>query len=108
MLPEETEVREALGEYVETRSIRDWVPTDVLWQVYKRYHFNGPQPLPGDPRSILLGVRQFGIVLGAVFPHATQVRRWTNGRHIRGRAFLTGPLALRSETNRGGNRQGST
>lgn len=95
LTPEEGVVREALREYAESRSVRDWVPTETLYAVYKRYHFDGPQPLPGDPRPNLLDIRHFGVLLGEMFPHTVQVRRRTKKRHVRGRAFLIGPLALR-------------
>jgi hypothetical protein len=104
---EEEDVRHALSEYTANPlkvNARDFVPTQVLYGVYRRWVAQFVR-YPDDPDT--LSLRQFGAAFLRVFPdlddydpeigrNPNQVRRMYHGQQLWGYMGLRGPLSVRS------------
>jgi len=103
---EEYDVQNALHEYTDDPDevdFHDFVPTTVLYQVYRDYaaHFATDPYAPPT-----LTIRQFGAALLRVFPNldeidpqtkknANRVQRRVNGKRVWGYQNFKGPLSIR-------------
>jgi hypothetical protein len=72
---------------------RDWVPFSALLEAYYRW-YQEIGALHTDTR--LKNPREFGRILGVLFPEAYMVKRRVNGKLVVGRARMTGPKGIRS------------
>jgi len=105
---EEIEVQQALKDYEwQPDNHQAFVPTRVLYQVYRRYI---AQLAWREPTTTNLSMQQFGVVLGRLFPfedegvmanerpgrHPNRVRRTYHGRRMWGYLGLVGPETITS------------
>jgi hypothetical protein len=92
---EERDVRAALKGYAGSGAGTDWVPTTVLYRIYRHWHAQQNRPSFDPLGPSRLTPRQFGAALRRAFPGTRRVRRRSAKRATWGYT-LAGPLSLSS------------
>ena len=91
------DVREALREYTDDPTMgvtdADWVPTEILYPIYRRWVARYRNRVGWRLRY--LSRADFGTVLRRVFPRARRSRQWQRGRGLWGCCHLSGPGSRR-------------
>ena len=94
---DERDVSEALREYTDDPGAgvteADWVSTEVLYPIYRRWVAQYRNRVGWSLRY--LSRAEFGTVLRRVFPRAQRSRQWQRGRGLWGCCHLRGPGSRR-------------
>jgi hypothetical protein len=104
LTPEEFEVQQALNkaEYrFDPYQVQMFVPTKVLFQVYRRYIAGLRYRGDGYDVPVDLSIRQFGAALNRVYPEPEKVRRTWHGKRCWGYLGIIGPETLQTQDERG-------